>query len=406
MIGIRSVTYFLPYADYSADLKEIKRASYLWGNQEYFLRTQRIALSPCRNSVNFRLLEALAEMCESTDIRWFNIPIQPMRTCEKKELFAFAEAVLARYGHAFVNVLVAENGNMENEVIARSAELIKRVGRLNSNGMDNFRLGCSLNVNPDGPFFPFTMASERKGFSLALELTQDINALCAHHHRCTLQELQSILRQEMERQISGMMETAEEISRKCDIPFRGFDFSLAPIIEKEGSVVPILNRLGIYNFGRTGILFATSFLTDILKSLAAQFPSVGFSGVMYSLLEDMELCRINNERGISLDELISLSTMCGCGLDMVPVPGDITVAEIHSIFLEVYAISTRLGKPLGIRILPIPASRRGQVGYTNMSNDADFVANTKVLKLDTNLLAEMQGPFSYLNHYAAAIECK
>lgn len=404
MIGIRSVTYFLPFSDFASNLNAIKRASYLWGNEEYFLRTQRIALPPSKTPVQASLLESLAEMCESTDIRWFNVPIQPTGTDKRKELFAFAEAVLARYGHAFVNVLAAENGYIENDVIVRSAEMIKKVGRLSANGMDNFRLGCSLNVSPHGPFFPFTMASDQLGFSLALELTQDINVLCEHHHHCTLLELQAVLCQALEKQTVEILKTAEVISRRSGIPFLGIDFSLAPIIEKEGSVIPILNRLGVYNFGRIGILFATSFLTDILKNLATQFPSVGFSGVMYSLLEDIELCRINNERGISLEELVDVSSMCGCGVDMVPVPGDITVEEIKSIFLEVFVISTRLGKPLGIRILPIPASRRGQESYTNMNNDADFVANTRILRLDANLLAELGGSFSFRNRYAVTIE--
>lgn len=395
MIGIRSATYFLSSSGVLADLKAVRSASYLWGSADYFLRTQRIATLPCQSPIPIDLLDELAEMCDSTDIRWFNVPIRPIETENRKELFAFAENILMNYGHAFVNVLAAENGRMEKDIVVRAAELIKRVAKLSINGMDNFRLGCSLNVKPDGPFFPFTMSSGEAGFALALELTQDFNALCVRHRSCGLVELREIICQHMEKQIAGIMNTAERISRACGIPFRGFDFSLAPIIAEDGSVVPILNRLGIYNFGKTGTLFATSFLTDILKYFAAKFPSVGFSGVMYSLLEDMELCRINNERGVSMEELVSLSTMCGCGLDMAPVPGNITVEEIRSIFYEVFAISTRLRKPLGIRILPIPASRRGQESYTNMNSEADFVANTKILQMDANLLADTSGEFSY-----------
>ena len=42
---------------------------------------------------------------------------------------------------------------------------------MSANGKDNFRLGISVNVQPDGPFFPFTYSSGEMGFSIALELT-------------------------------------------------------------------------------------------------------------------------------------------------------------------------------------------------------------------------------------------
>ena len=119
---------------------------------------------------------------------------------------------------------------------------------------------------------------------------------------------------------------------------------------------------------------------------------------MYSLLEDMELCRINNERGVALKDLIALSTMCGCGLDMVPLPGDITKAELRSIIFDIYAISTRLNKPLGLRILPIPETSRNQIAYTKMNSDADFVSNTKILKLASNLVSTFSDEFTYLKN--------
>ena len=173
--------------------------------------------------------------------------------------------------------------------------------------------------------------------------------------------------------------------------FHGFDFSLAPVIGENGSVVTILNRFGIFDFGRTGTLFATGYLTSLLKHLALQFKSVGFSGVMYSLLEDLELCAINNRRGISLEQLISLSTMCGCGADMIPVYGDVSENELLSIFLDVAGISNRLKKPLGVRILPIPGCNKGGKYFTRFHNDSDFIANTKVIDFEPNLIFDVGG---------------
>ena len=153
----------------------------------------------------------------------------------------------------------------------------------------------------------------------------------------------------------------------------------------------------MFDFGRTGTLFATGYLTNILKHLAARFPSVGFSGVMYSLLEDLELCAINNQRGVTLEQLISLSTMCGCGVDMVPVYGQVKNEELLSVFLDIAGISCRLHKPLGVRILPVPECRRGRAGFTSFHNDSDFVANTRIVDLNVNLIADPGASLRYLN---------
>ena len=51
---------------------------------------------------------------------------------------------------------------------------------------------------------------------------------------------------------------------------------------------------------------------------------------------------------------MAFSVMCGCGIDMVPVPGDISAEEIASIMLDIAAVAIRLNKPLGVRLLPIP----------------------------------------------------
>ena len=62
----------------------------------------------------------------------------------------------------------------------------------------------------------------------------------------------------------------------------------------------------------------------------SKIKSIGFNGVMFSLLEDYLLSKNNNKREFSIDSLISYSTVCGCGLDMIPLPGDIFEEEIIS----------------------------------------------------------------------------
>ena len=95
--------------------------------------------------------------------------------------------------------------------------------------------------------------------------------------------------------------------------------------------------------------------------------------------------------------MISLSTMCGCGVDMIPVYGQMTNEEFISIFLDVVGISCRLNeKPLGIRMLPIHGCKRGSQTYTHFTDDPDFIANTKVVTPTLNLLNKVENTMEYL----------
>jgi len=395
MIGIRSVTYHMPDAYDNHSLNTALKLSYKWAADYPFIRTQRIALTPLSEVGNLQEYVHISQLCDTSDIRWFNIPIDPWEAENREALFAFAENAIESYGRAFVNVLTFKNGKMNQDIMARSATLIKKVSRMSSNGKDNFRLGLSVNVGPNGSFFPFTYSGGKLGFSIALELTQELNKICAESVEVSIKQLQEIVLERLSMDIEVIQSIAEENARKYGVEFLGFDFSIAPIISRDGSVIPLIQRLGVYNFGKTGTMFATAYWTSILKALAQKYKSVGFSGVMYSLLEDLDLCMINNQRGVDLDDLIKVSTMCGCGVDMVPVSSDISQSELNSILAEVYAISTRLNKPLGIRILPIPYVSRTQLAYTNLSDDADFIANTKVLNLNINLLTNLENEFCF-----------
>lgn len=397
MIAIRTITYNLPRNVDSLVLKKVQRTSYRWVNAFDSIHTQRLCLCPIDSVEQCANLDAISEICDIGEIRWFNLPLDPYISMNSEKLFDFCHEVISGYGRAFCNVHLVKNGKIDFNIAKNSAQLIKNVSHIDINGKNNFRLGCSVNIKENGAFFPFTYSNGLISFSIGLEMIGEINAICEKYHDEGLEELQKKIFNSLNEQVQSIFSIAKTIEKETDIKFYGFDFSIAPEISKKGSIISLLNRIGVYNFGKTGVLFATSFYTNILKTLAARYPCCGFSGIMYSLLEDMGLSMINNEKGINLDELIKLSTMCGCGVDMVPVSDDITIEELLSIFLDVYAISTRLNKPLGIRILPIPLARKNMIKYTNFSDEADFICNTKVLRTNGNILHSIGKEFAYIS---------
>jgi uncharacterized protein (UPF0210 family) len=77
-----------------------------------------------------------------------------------------------------------------------------------------------------------------------------------------------------------------------------------------------------------------------------------------------------------LHELLLYSAVCGTGLDTVPLPEDVSEAELAGAYLDIGAMSIALGgKPLTARLLPVPGAHAGDMTRLNF----DYVANTRVL---------------------------
>ncbi len=80
---------------------------------------------------------------------------------------------------------------------------------------------------------------------------------------------------------------------------------------------------------------------------------------MMPVLEDSVLAQRVAEGLFTVNDLLLYSTICGTGLDTVPLPGDVSEAELAGILLDVAALATALGKPLTARLFPVPGKRAG-----------------------------------------------
>lgn len=396
MIRIRTITYNASASAPADDeLRRIMHCAAKW-DRACEPHTQRVNLAESHDPVSLREVRRILRICDISPIRWVNVPLNPVSGNVNK-LCRNALDVLSLSSRTFVNLIGVDGGTIINGAFDGYAGLTRAVAALDRSGKNNFRLGLSYNIGHDCPFFPFTRSKgDELTFSVGFEMVQDINEALRKTRKEDLAGKRDEILAVVKPQIDRYAEIAYQMEKETGVRFRGFDFSLAPVIGDSGSIVTILNSLGVFNFGHTGTMFMTSYLTDILKGLAQTYPSVGFSGVMYSLLEDLDLCAINNKRGVTLEQMTALSTMCGCGLDMIPVSGDITDDEIYSCCLDIAGISCREKKPLGVRLLPIPGTRRNQKAWTSISEDADFIANTRVVPLDANLLPQMGDKFEYL----------
>jgi uncharacterized protein (UPF0210 family) len=167
---------------------------------------------------------------------------------------------------------------------------------------------------------------------------------------------------------------ARELAANSGYTCAGIDLSPAPFPSPEVSIAAALESAGIDRFGAPGTLYVAALVARAIRR--TRLARCGFSGLMLPVLEDSVLAERVAERPVSLHELLLYSAVCGTGLDTIPLPGDVSEAELAGIFLDVAALSVALdGKPLTVRLLPVPGARAGdETQYT-----FDYFANSRVL---------------------------
>jgi uncharacterized protein (UPF0210 family) len=317
---------------------------------------------------------ALEAVCQAHGMDYCSIG--PVVTLEQGADLAYIDAipdVIRATESAFASVLVAaRDSGISLAGIEKAADVIVEIAHSTPDGFGNLRLAILANCEPGSPFFPVSYhRGQGTHFSIATEAA-DL-AVAAFSEAATLQEARTNLQQAIEKQARAIEGVSRRLADDSGFRFGGIDFTLAPFPETARSIGHAIETLGVDTFGSSGTLFAVAFIKRAIE--AAQFTRCGFSGVMLPVLEDKTLAERSAERLFTLDSLLLYSTVCGTGLDTIPLPGDTTVEEVSSILLDVATLSLVADKPLTARLMPIPGKKAGEV--TNF--DFPYFANARIM---------------------------
>jgi uncharacterized protein len=366
------------------------------------VRTFRLSLPPVGPEHENRaaigsLLRAASDLAEDSGMRWFCLPIDLTVPGANKERIAAALAGIRSVRKMFVNCMVADGERMAAAAIRDVARLIIDVSKQSNNGFDNFRVGASCSCPPHAPFFPFARhAGPLPAFSIALETTRLAQqAVAEAAPGSDLAELRGLVYRRLQTVLTSIEQLGHELERVSGVEYKGLDASFAPFPDGSASVARLVEAMSGAPVGAAGTLFVTSALTDTLRAAiqSSGATPIGFNGVMYSVLEDDHLATANSRRALSIEGLMAFSAVCGCGLDMIPLPGSTFPEEIAATLLDVAALSSRLGKPLGLRLLPIPGKVVNEIASFNL----DFLCDSRIMELrHTDKAPVSAGSWAYL----------
>lgn len=303
------------------------------------------------------------------------ISLGPVKLHHDADWIELIPAILSATDVLFATAEIADtNGRIDTGRCQRIADIIRRISRIQENGFGNLYFAALANCPPGSPFFPVAYHSGGPAkFAIAVE-SADI-AVHAIRQSKTLDEARENLVQAIEAAAGRIAETAVSLANQHQIAFSGIDFSLAPFPTDDRSLGSALEALGIPYVSAAGSLFASAFITDAIDR--AQFPRCGFSGLMLPVLEDSVLARRAADRQLSVQDLLSYGAVCGVGLDTIPLPGDVSVAQLTAVLLDVAALATRLDKSLTARLMALPGLEAGDP--TNF--DFPYFANSRVMPI-------------------------
>jgi hypothetical protein len=182
--------------------------------------------------------------------------------------------------------------------------------------------------------------------------------------------------------------------------FIGIDTSVNPSLEEDGSVAGAIECLDeVHRFGGPGTMAAAAAITKVLQSLEG-IQTTGYCGLMLPVCEDQRLAELasssteesslsssssSSSGGLNIVHLLNISSVCGVGVDTVPIPGNnindhtTAVSLLRSLLLDVVGLATRWNKPLTCRVFPVPGKKAGEMADFG---DSPHLVNSTVFPLD------------------------
>jgi uncharacterized protein len=252
-----------------------------------------------------------------------------------------------------------------------AADIVLALSRVTADGKANFRFAAAANVPAGTPFFPVAHHQGADAISIGMETPRLLRAAVGDGK--DPEAAQQRMRETLTKELAPVERLTKRFAGEEKRRYLGIDTSPAP--GPDSSIAEVIEAITGVPFGAPSTLNACAAVTGAVKSL--EVTTCGYCGLMLPVLEDPLLARRAAERRFGLQDLLLYSSVCGTGLDVVPVPGDVAAEDVERVFRDVATLSDRLRKPLSARLFPIPGKTAGDT----VQFDDPFLTNSVVLPI-------------------------
>jgi uncharacterized protein (UPF0210 family) len=283
--------------------------------------------------------------------------------------FEMVPHLLAETKDVFLSAIISDSYKVYPEAVQATARIIQATSTISHDGFANLRFAALANVNSGAPFLPaaYHRAGAHPGYAIALECADVV--LKAFNENSSLEQARKAFLNELQDSAEKLTELIISVEGYSNFDFFGFDFSPAPFPEDWCSLAGAIEAVGKNPIGSSGSLAAAAVIADTLDQ--GKWKRTGFNGLMLPVLEDSVLAGRSISGELSIKDLLLYSTVCGTGLDTVPLEGDTPVNDIAALLMDIGALSVRLGKPLTARLMPLPGKKAGDKTHFDFGFFAD-----------------------------------
>jgi len=285
----------------------------------------------------------------------FNVGPAMMKDSDDPSMVGLAAEFLARAKVTNSSAVIAAEDGIHWQTIQRVAYLVKYIAENTPHGQGNFRFAATAMVSPYGPFYPASYHTAGGGkFAIGLESANVVLRVLSDTKGMP-QPASAKLSSELSRYAQEAEAIAQNFARESGWDYLGLDPTPAPA--GDVSIGAAIEAYTGHAVGSSGTLSTAFLITTAVRSVPVQ--QVGYAGLMLPVLEDERLAQRWSEGKLSIDALLSYSSVCATGLDTVPLPGDVTEEQIARILGDVAALASKWHKPLTARLLPVKDKHAG-----------------------------------------------
>lgn len=251
-------------------------------------------------------------------------------------------------------IVIASEEGIHEDGIREAASLIHFVAENTPSSLGNFRFAAIAMVPPGAPFYPASYhLNADHTFAIGLESANVVAAAMASTR--DPEQAQRNIEQSLGKWAEELETIGQQAGEDSEWKFTGIDLSPAPL--KDVSIGGAIEGFTHEPLGSSGTLAAVAIITRALANI--HVTHVGYSGLMLPVLEDSVIAQRWSEGRLSLSSLLLFSSVCGTGLDVAPLPGDISESQLSAILQDVASLAYKWHKPLSARLLPVKGKKPG-----------------------------------------------
>lgn len=379
---VRAITAFvsLERASYArqiaATLAILHEAQRDFEQQGYTVESVRITTQPLAELVRgqseteaLSFLKALDELAARENFLP-NIGPAMLRDADDPHTMQLLARALSSFPQLNASAIIAGDDGIHWKVIREAARLVRYVADHSPHSQGTFNFAATAMLGPYGPFYPGAWhpgGGER--LAIGFEGANVVQEVFARTHG----DFDAAVA-ELTRQLTVHARIAEtigtEVASHHGWTFMGVDPTPAPLADV--SIGAAIEAFTGAKFGAGGTMTAALIITTAVKAVPVR--QIGYSGLMVPVMEDKLLARRWSEGTYDTDSLLAYSAVCATGVDTVPLPGDVTEAQLMRIYGDVASLAWKWHKPLAARLQPVTGRKAGEeTGFED-----PYLFNTKI----------------------------